>query len=165
MYDLKAREKSADEISHLTRKLAPYIIGDEWAVPVCTELSLWGLRPFLPLKIDKLEEVTIGIGGGFSGMGEVCGAISGHIIAIGVDLASRSYDTGYLRLEIARETRNFMRAFREKFGAVRCEELMGMSFMKTGNWEKYTKDIKLLKKCDEIVRFAIIYPLPSEMEK
>lgn len=165
MYDLKAHEKAADEISAITRKLYPYQIGDMMALPVCTELTLWGLRRFLNGKIDNLDKISIGIGGGFSGMGEVCGAVSGHILAIGVDLAAQIPDSGHLRIEIGQATRRYMRAFREKFGSVRCEDLMGMKLLGPGNWEKYSKNEKLVKQCDEQVRFGIIFPLPHEQEE
>ena len=88
MYDRKAHEKAADEAMKVLDIRGPLMIGSP---PVyinvrCTEPVLEALQPLCPLKWDRLADVTMGIGGGFSNMGEVCGAASGAIIAIGLDI-------------------------------------------------------------------------------
>ena len=72
-------------------------------------------------------------------MGEVCGALTGAIIVIGLDLAARYRDTAVLRLLNIKFTQKFMRDFAKEFGNVRCRDIIGhdiSGFLTPGD-EKY----------------------------
>ena len=141
----------------------------------CTEPVLETLQPLCPqvtkAQLNWLADVTLGIGAGFSGMGEVCGAVSGAIMAIGIDFASKHRDTALLRLFIGRATQKFMRDFAKEFGSVRCKDIIGhdiSGYLTPGDeaYEAFRKDATLRRgKCWEAIRFAIMYPLPSEQEE
>ena len=136
----------------------------------CHEVALDALAPFLQIDMDHLSylvNVTHGIGAGFSGMGEVCGAVSGAIMAYGIDLASRYHDSVILRLLASIATQKFMRRVIEEFGSVRCRDIIGHDlshFLEPGDkkWEAFTKDEAAVRRCGAIQRFAILNPLPSE---
>ena len=68
--------------------------------------------------------VSAGFGGGLR-CGEVCGAISGGVMALG--LANPFVDTKDLEAKdrIAVLANTYATAFRERFGCLRCEELKG----------------------------------------
>ena len=172
MYDRKAHEKAADEAMKVLDIRGPLMIGSP---PVyinvrCTEPVLEALQPLCPLKWDRLADVTMGIGGGFSNMGEVCGAASGAIIAIGLDLAARYRDTAVLRLLIIKATQKFMRDFAKEFGSVRCRDIIGYDISGClipgdKNYAAFRNYVAETKRCSELMRFAIMYPLPSEQEE
>ena len=73
-------------------------------------------------------------GGGFR-RGEVCGAVSGAIMALGMAYGDENNRQ-------CSKSREFMRAFEEKFGSVLCRELLA-------NNRK--------KMCPELIRFAAEY--------
>lgn len=170
-YDEKAHEKAADaaiEILKQGQQLRLVNINTR-----CTEPVIETLQPLLPLKWDYLADITIGLGSGFSNMGEVCGALVGAIICIGVDLAGRYRDTGVLRLLNIKFTQKIMHDFSKEFGAVRCKELLGgwdISGILTPGDETFAAYLKAKKEgkiepCDRLIRWAIMYPLPSEQEE
>jgi len=175
MYDRAAHEKAAEEAIKLLRMRSPVQVGRPpehvYLNPRCTEITLEALEPFCPLKWDRLADVTIGIGAGFSGMGEVCGMVSGTIIAFGLDIAARYRDTIVLRLLIGRYTQKFMRDFAREFGSVRCKDIIGhdiSGYLTPGVDDAYRAFIKYAgetRKCDQLARFCIMYPLPSEEEE
>ncbi len=109
----------------------------------------------------------MGLGAGFSGMGEVCGAVSGAIIAFGLDLAGRYRDQAVLRILISKATQKFMKRVKEEFGHVRCRyitrhDLSGLLMPDDEKYNAFIKDQTALQRCYEVGRFVMMYPLPFE---
>jgi C_GCAxxG_C_C family probable redox protein len=173
-YDVEAREKAATWAIKWGRDSLRYTLGGHSVAPGCTEvvleaLQLHGGRPILPVKIDRLEDITIGLGGGFSGLGEVCGAVSGRIIATGIDVTYRTRETAVIRKEVMIATRKFCRLFKEKFGALRCQDLTGVCFLKDdGSFDLdalkkvTTGSHPIIERCEDFIQFCIYAPFPSE---
>jgi C_GCAxxG_C_C family probable redox protein len=145
----------------------------------CSEKVIEALQPLCPLKWNRLADVTIGIGAGFAHMGEVCGVLSAGIIAIGLDLASRYRDTVPLRYQIMKFSQKLMRDFAKEFGAIRCRDLIDedISGLIMPGDEGYKAHVLRIQKmvddgvaieerlCHRILRWVIMYPLPSEQEE
>ena len=186
MYNKEAHEEAVKRALQITSMINPLLCGQNpaifqeprppdvvWGEPFyylerrCHRIVYEALQPLIPLKIDRIMDVTEGIGAGFSGMGEVCGAVSGAIMAYGIDLASRYHDSVILRLLASIATQKFMRRVIEEFGSVRCRDIIGHDlshFLEPGDkkWEAFTKDEAAVRRCGAIQRFAILNPLPSE---
>jgi C_GCAxxG_C_C family probable redox protein len=174
MYNKEAHEKAAEAAARLMQIRAPLKLGAPsfYINFRCSEPVIEALQPLCPLKWDRLADVTLGIGAGFSNMGEVCGAVSGGILAIGLDLAGRYRDTAVLRYLNIKFTQKFMRDFAKEFGAVRCRDITGhdISDCLIPGDEKYRAFMKdhregKLRPCDDLICFVIMYPLPSEQEE
>ena len=172
IYDKEAHKKAADEAIRLMSMRAPMIVGfphepGRYVEARCSEVVLEALQPFCQLKWDRLADVTMGIGAGFSGMGEVCGAVSGAIIAFGLDLASRYREQAVLRVLISKATQKFMKRVTEEFGSVRCRDIIrhnlsGLLIPGDEGFNAFVKDQGATMKCGKILHFAIMYPLPFE---
>jgi C_GCAxxG_C_C family probable redox protein len=143
---------------------------------VCSEPVIEGLQSLCASKWDWLTDVTMGIGGGFSYTGEVCGAVSGGIIAIGLDIASRYRATVAMRYLIAKYTQKLTKDCEKEFGCVHCRDLIGHDI--SGNlipgdpdFAAYLRDMMSNRGtgkelvCRRILRWVFIYPLPSEQEE
>jgi C_GCAxxG_C_C family probable redox protein len=174
MYNKEAHQKAADAAAKLEKVRMPLRLGEPpfFINYRCTEPVLEALQPLCPLKWERLADVTMGIGAGFSNMGEVCGAVSGGILIIGLDLAARYRDTAVLRLLNIKFTQKYMRDFAKEFGSVRCRDIIGHDIsgcLIPGDegYKAFLKDIVKgkLRPCFELIRFAIMYPLPSEQEE
>ena len=61
-------------------------------------------------------------GGGLARRGEVCGAVSGALLTLGL---ARGADTPAGKEEIYRLSQEYMRRFEEKYGTLLCRELIG----------------------------------------
>ena len=173
-YDLEARYNSVRWAAKWAMESAQYSLDGFNVGPFCAELvlevlQLHGGRPILPVRIDRLEDITIGLGAGFSGQGEVCGAVTGHIIALGMDVAYRTRETAMIRKEVAITTRKFCRLFKERFGALRCADLTGLNFLKPDGsdnpdaWKEFTTGSSHIGiRCMDFIQFCIYAPFPSE---
>lgn len=72
------------------------------------------------------EETALAVSGGFGGgcrCGEICGAISGAIMAAGLCCRYTDEHDVETKERIAALSRSLSGAFRERFGALRCEEI------------------------------------------
>ncbi len=93
-------------------------------------------------------------GGGFSGMGELCGALGGLVLALGVrDLAMN--DRG---IEPPADTQDAVRAvirdFADEFGAPRCADLTGHD-LSTAEGMTAFKMSDIRDRCTDYVAWAI----------
>ncbi len=61
-------------------------------------------------------------GGGLARQGEVCGAVSGALLVLGL---ARGTDTPRSKEEIYRLSQELLRTFKEKHGSILCRELIG----------------------------------------
>ena len=74
-----------------------------------------------------------------------------------------------IRKEVAVATRKFCRLFRERFGALRCADLIGLNFLKPDGsedpdvWKEFTTGSPPIgDRCMDFFQFCIYAPLPSE---
>ena len=75
---------------------------------------------------DLAGAVGRGMAGGVGGLGNVCGAVSGAVMAIGLKMTNagniNDVDTGFKTMEVARE---FVARFEEQHSSIQCRELIG----------------------------------------
>ena len=89
----------------------------------CAQAVLGALQDLTGLDYETCLAVAAGFGSG-CGTGELCGALSGAVMAIGLaDPYTVGADQGKKR-EIRAQTQRCLRAFREKYGCVTCRELV-----------------------------------------
>ena len=104
---------------------------------------------------ECIPQIATGLQGGL-GVGEVCGAVSGAIMAIGLRYGKGDSE------EVLHLAREFVAGFQEKNGAVRCNDLVGfdMGLASTGEDIGAAKDLMLYfvkggkKKCTGFVTSA-----------
>lgn len=84
-------------------------------------------------------------------------------------MAFRTRETAVIRREVMKATVKFCGLIKKKFGALRCKDLTGVEFLKPdgsfdlGALDKVTAgDEPPMAKCNDIIRFCIYAPLPSE---
>ena len=102
----------------------------------CAQCVLCACAAYTKLDEKSSLAVSCGFGGGVR-CGEICGAISGAVMAIG---ASAPFSDGCDRetaTRVAALTKQCTAAFREHFGALRCLELK-----------------RALVPCDELIAFG-----------
>jgi C_GCAxxG_C_C family probable redox protein len=102
-----------------------------------------------------VTEMAAGFGGGIGGEQDVCGAITGAVIAIGY----REGLAGGNQEEIAKRAKPAVRAvyegFREKFGAVDCRTLIGYDTSIPAEQAKSHSDPARIEKCRGFKEWAI----------
>jgi C_GCAxxG_C_C family probable redox protein len=100
-----------------------------------------------------LEKVANYFGGGMASMGEVCGAITGALMAVGF----RDYQRGAGAEQIAATKaalQTAMRDFAEEFGACRCRDLTGFDMSTPEGFQAFRAS-GTAERCQDYVGWMI----------
>jgi C_GCAxxG_C_C family probable redox protein len=89
----------------------------------CSQSALSAFAEELGLPLEAALRVAAPFGGGIGRAGEVCGAASGALMALGLRFAEANNDkvTKERAYDVAAE---FVRRFEERAGALRCRDLI-----------------------------------------
>ena len=96
----------------------------------CAQCVLKSCKEFTGLDDETAFAIANGFGGGLRS-GEICGSISGGVMAIGLAAAKKGITA------IAPVAKAYVNEFSEKYGCVRCVELKGKGI-----------------SCDELIGFG-----------
>jgi len=96
------------------------------------------------LDLEAAKRLGRPLGGGMGRLGEVCGAVTGAIAALGL-AQGNGVDEGAARDEVARSVRELVHRFEERHGTTLCKGLLGAD-MSTEAGRKRIKEEKLVAK-------------------
>lgn len=89
----------------------------------CVQSVLLAYEDILSLEMKELLKVTIGIGRGIAGCGDICGtALAGAMLvsyANGISEANVQH-----KLATEKKVQAFLDEFKENYGALRCDDLL-----------------------------------------
>lgn len=106
----------------------------------CAQSVLFSFCDDLHLDAETALKVSGGLGGGMARMGEVCGAVSGGVLVLGLKFGRGEKD-GRLQTDIAyAKIREFMGRFSARHGSCRCRELLSGCDLTTPEGQTYFKD-------------------------
>ena len=88
----------------------------------CSQAVLSTLSPELGLDEEAALKIASAFGGGMMRRGEVCGAVTGALMSLGLKFGSTAPDDEDKVREASQE---FMRRFEEEKGSLLCRELLG----------------------------------------
>ena len=77
------------------------------------------------------EQQSMSLGGGFgsgAGTGELCGAVTGAVMVLGLLEPSNPDDPAGSKRKAMALSKEFQRQFVERFGALRCQDLLKLDF-------------------------------------
>jgi C_GCAxxG_C_C family probable redox protein len=120
----------------------------------CSQSVLFGFSEELNINKDMALRIANGFGAGMGRKQEVCGAISGAIMVLGL-LYGRSENEGKEKQERTyAKVQDLMDEFKKEYGTVNCRELLGGCNLLTPEGQKLFADNKLIEKCHDYVRSA-----------
>ena len=85
----------------------------------CAQSVLCALHDYTGLDDQTAQRISAGFGGG-ARWGELCGAITGGIMALGL---ANNHANGAPSGSVAKLTTELTKAFRAEYGCVRCQDL------------------------------------------
>ena len=111
------------------------------------------------LNLDQQDAYRIASGfGGGCGFGEVCGAVAGAVMVIGLLNASVAGDAADKQAagRTYKQVRRFMFEFRSRFGSVRCRDLIGYDISELDEYQDIQDlDRNLFARCPSYVQTAL----------
>jgi C_GCAxxG_C_C family probable redox protein len=110
----------------------------------------------LKIEDDLALKVATGFGAGMGRKGEVCGAVTGGIMAIGVKYGRGEKDEPAVANVAYARTVEFMDQFANKHGSCLCRELLNGCDLATEEGQKAFREMDLKNKiCTPCVRSAV----------
>ncbi len=100
-----------------------------------------------------VPKVATGFGGGISRRGDICGALTGGIMALGVTFGRDKEGQGDADFTYEK-SRQLIDEFKEKFGEFDCFKLTGCDFLAPGGYEEFQRKGIKEELCINLVRFA-----------
>lgn len=121
----------------------------------CSQSVLSAYAPQLGLSPETALRIASAFGGGMARMGEVCGAVTGALMVIGLKHGYTKAEDREIKEEAYRLVNEFARLFRERNGSIVCRELIGCD-IGTPEGLKYARDNDLFNThCLKFVRDAV----------
>lgn len=107
-----------------------------------------------PLGLDRATACRLasGFGGGIGAQGEICGALSGAIMVMGLKFGSAEADKT-AKAETYRKTRQLAEEFKLRTGSLYCRDLLGFD-LGTPEGQTQAKVPGSFDKCDDFVKIA-----------
>jgi C_GCAxxG_C_C family probable redox protein len=121
----------------------------------CAQSVFSGFVEELEISAEAAMKVAGGFGGGMARNQEVCGAVTGGIMVLGL-LHGRSDNDSKNKNEVLYpKVQEFMRRFEEEFGSVHCRRLLeGYDLLTVEGREKFKRD-NLNERCRLFVCRAV----------
>jgi len=109
-----------------------------------------------PLGLDRSLALKIAspFGGGIGRTGETCGAVSGALMALGLQ-SGYSQPDPQAKDRVYTLTREFLRRFKERFGEVACKALIGVDLSTPEGLQKAREQDVFKTKCSHFIAGAV----------
>ncbi len=121
---------------------------------LCSESVLIALSRCLGVYSDIIPKMATGFGAGIGRRGEVCGALTGGVMGLGLKFgrcAAEEREDGRRPYWYATE---FVEGFRTRYGCVRCRDLLGLDLSRPGDVQRYHEMELWDTRCREIIETA-----------
>ena len=107
------------------------------------------------LRLDKnlALSLSVGFGGGMGRTQDVCGAVTGAIMVLGLSSGFKEEDRRDKINAVYAKVQHFLNEFAEAKGTIKCRDLLGCELL-SEEGQKYFKEHNLKENCREYVRFC-----------
>lgn len=113
----------------------------------CAQSVLYSYAQELKIEKDMALRIATGFGGGMGRKQEVCGAVSGGIMVLGLIYGRGENDDRKKQDETYAKVRELIDAFKKEYGTICCRELLPGCVLLTEEGQKQFKENNLKEKC------------------
>ncbi|MFC1508324.1 C-GCAxxG-C-C family protein [Candidatus Omnitrophota bacterium] len=106
------------------------------------------------IDYETALKVAGGFGGGMGRMGEVCGAVSGAVMVIGLKNSEGKAETVESKARTYEIVRDFIARFKSRNENVRCNDLLGVDISTQEGHEEALSQGLFKTRCKQYVRDA-----------
>ena len=124
----------------------------------CSQAVFCAFADKFGIDDETAKKLSIGFGGGFGRLREVCGAFSGCTLLIGLASKTDIENAAEAKTDVYKEVRDIKEEFEKRnVGSIICRDLLGMNGPSESHVpEERTEHYKKTRPCEEIVRQAAI---------
>ena len=117
----------------------------------CSSAVFSSFSEELGLDWETAKKISCGFGAGISKTGNICGAVSGAIMVIGLKYGKTKQGDDEATEKTRALVREFIQEFTERHGSVNCTELLGYNLSNPAEYEKAYHNKLFVTKCPELV--------------
>lgn len=122
----------------------------------CSSAVFSSFSEELGLDPETAKKISCGFGAGISKTGNICGAVSGAIMVIGLKYGKTKEGDNAATEKTRALVRKFIQEFTEHHGSVNCTELLGYNLSNPEDYEKARDSKVFVTKCPELVGDAVL---------
>jgi len=117
----------------------------------CSSAVFSAFSDELGLDPDTAKKIACGFGAGISKSGNICGAVSGAIMVIGLKYGKTVLGDDAATEKTRELVQKFLQEFTKRHGSVNCTELLGYNLGKPKEFVKARDNKQFATKCPELV--------------
>lgn len=117
----------------------------------CSSAVFSSFSEELGIDPETAKKISCGFGAGISKTGNICGAVSGAIMVIGLKYGKTEEGDDAATEKTRALVRKFIQEFTERHGSVNCTELLGYNLSNPAEYEKAHHNKLFVTKCTELV--------------
>ena len=112
----------------------------------CAQAVLYAYGPELGLDSERALKLATGLGAGMGRRGEVCGAVTGGILVLGLKYGRGGQQDRSATEQTYQKTQELMAGFEQRHGSCNCRLLLEGCDLRTAEGQQYFKERDLLHK-------------------
>lgn len=116
----------------------------------CCESVLLGLCEEMKVESPLIPQIATGFGGGIGHTGDICGAITGAVLALGIRFGRKDPQDTTTRDRLYLLVESFLEEVKSTLGYIDCFDLIGVRLNTEEGLKKYREE-NLREKCRLIV--------------
>lgn len=120
----------------------------------CSQSVLAAFSDMFGLERDLALKISQPFGGGIAHRGEICGAVSGAFMAIGLKFGRTKAEDIASREKTYEAVKNFIKKFEDLHGSIICKELLGYDIGSAEEFAEAEKQGLFENLCPKFVRHA-----------
>ncbi len=121
---------------------------------LCSESVLLALSKALNMKSEIIPRIATGFGAGIGRHGEICGALSGAIMGLGIKFG-RNHPLETLEGQSAYEySQRMVNLFNARLGHIRCKDILGLDISGEDGVTEYRQQKLWETKCRDIIQIT-----------
>ncbi|MCP4450297.1 MAG: C_GCAxxG_C_C family protein [Planctomycetes bacterium] len=121
----------------------------------CSQAVLSAFCDDLELPAATALKIASGFGGGIGRMGDVCGAVTGAILALGLHDWQGETVSKDEKMKITGRVRKFTARFKQKHGSITCRDLLGCDIGQADGFQTATDTGVFVSVCQPLVQDAV----------
>lgn len=119
----------------------------------CAQALLAAFAEDLGMDVPTALKVASGFGGGIGRTGEVCGALTGAVMVLGLKYGSGQAMDKTAKYELYRKVQKLTEDFKLQTGSLYCRDLLGFDFL-TPQGQMMAAQPGAFERCDGFVAAA-----------
>ncbi len=121
----------------------------------CAQSSFYPFAKNMGMSEKHALNITTAFGAGIIYRGEMCGAVTGAMMAIGLKFGKNVADDADAKDLTYSLVKQLHTRFEKEFGSIHCKQLLGLNDVSAESWAKANEDKKFKSNCPLYVARAV----------